>query len=107
MSSRVYDALKWMALVLLPTLASLYFGLGQIWDLPKVEEIVGSITVIDTALGVLISKSGKANVVGDLIVKQDPEGMPIGMRIEATKDPLILKDDNAVVFKVKREQDVI
>lgn len=59
MNNKVYDVLKWIAQILLPALASLYFGLAQIWHLPLAEEIVGTITVLDTFLGVIlgISKS--------------------------------------------------
>lgn len=54
-----YRRLKFIALVVLPALGSLYFGLAQIWGLPKAGEVVGSITVIDTFLG-LILKAAEA-----------------------------------------------
>lgn len=54
MSDKVYNILKWIALIALPALGALYFGLAQIWGLPYGEEIVGTITVIDTFLGALI-----------------------------------------------------
>ena len=36
---------------------ALYFGLAKIWALPYPEEIVGTITVIDTFLGCLLGIS--------------------------------------------------
>ena len=36
---------------------ALYFGLAKIWKLPYPEEIVGTITVIDTFLGCLLGIS--------------------------------------------------
>lgn len=54
MSNKTYDVLKWIAQVVLPALAALYFGLAGIWGLPYSEEIVGTITVVDTFLGVLL-----------------------------------------------------
>jgi len=57
MSNRVYDTLKWIALVLIPALASLYFGLSKIWGFPMGEEIVGTLTTIDTFLGTLLGIS--------------------------------------------------
>ena len=34
-----------------------YFGLAGIWDLPYAENVVGTITVIDTFLGCLLGIS--------------------------------------------------
>lgn len=56
-SNNVYDKLKWIALVLIPALASLYFGLSQIWGFPLGEEVVGTLTVVDTFLGTLLGIS--------------------------------------------------
>nr|DAL25978.1 MAG TPA_asm: holin [Caudoviricetes sp.] len=56
-SNKIYDALKWIALYLLPALGTLYFALSGIWDLPYGEEVVGTITAADTFLGVLLGIS--------------------------------------------------
>lgn len=57
MSNETYDILKWVAQYLLPALATLYFAVAKIWGLPYGEEIVGTITAIDTFLGVLLGIS--------------------------------------------------
>ena len=57
MSNRTYDILKWVALVFLPALGTLYFALAGIWNFPYGEQIVGTITAIDTFLGVLLGVS--------------------------------------------------
>lgn len=57
MSNKTYDILKWVAQYLLPALATLYFAVAQIWGLPYGEEIVGTITAVDTFLGVLLGIS--------------------------------------------------
>ena len=57
MSNKIYDVLKWIALILLPALATLYFALAQIWGLPYGEQIVGTIAAIDTFLGALLGIS--------------------------------------------------
>ena len=54
MSNKVYDVLKWIAQLLLPALGTLYFALAGIWGLPYGEQVVGTITAIDTFLGVLL-----------------------------------------------------
>lgn len=57
MSNKAYDVLKWVAMYLLPALGTLYFALAGIWGLPFGEEIVGTITAIDTFLGVILGIS--------------------------------------------------
>ena len=57
MSNKVYDALKFIAQIVLPALATLYFALAQIWGLPYGEQIVGTITAIDAFLGALLGIS--------------------------------------------------
>lgn len=57
LSNKYYDLLKWIALIVFPALGTLYFGLAKIWGLPFGEEIVGTITVIDTFLGALLGVS--------------------------------------------------
>ena len=56
-SNTVYDALKWVAQLLLPALGTLYFALAGIWGFPWGEEIVGTITAVDTFLGVVLGIS--------------------------------------------------
>lgn len=56
-NSKTYDVLKYIALVVLPAIATLYFALSSIWGLPYGEQIVGTITAIDTFLGALLQIS--------------------------------------------------
>ena len=57
MSNKVYDVLKWIAMYLLPALGTLYFAIASIWGFPYGEQIVGTITAIDTFLGVILGIS--------------------------------------------------
>lgn len=57
LNNRVYDVLKWIALYLLPAIGTLYFALAGIWNFPYGEEVVGTITAVDTFLGVLLGIS--------------------------------------------------
>ena len=66
MSNKVYDVLKWIAMYLLPALGTLYFALAGIWGLPYGEQIVGTITAIDTFLGVILGiRTAKYNKRAD------------------------------------------
>ena len=57
MSDKTYDILKWIAQYLLPAIGTLYFTLAGIWGFPYGEQIVGTITAVDTFLGVVIGIS--------------------------------------------------
>lgn len=57
LSNKMYDLLKWIAMYFLPAVGTLYFALAGIWGLPYGEEIVGSITAVDTFLGVILGIS--------------------------------------------------
>lgn len=57
MSNKVYDILKWIALILLPAIGTLYFALAGIWGFPYGEQVVGTITAVDTFLGVVLGIS--------------------------------------------------
>jgi hypothetical protein len=57
MTNEMYDRLKWIAQLLLPALATLYFALSGIWGLPYGEQVVGTLTAIDTFLGVILGIS--------------------------------------------------
>lgn len=57
MPDKVYDVLKAIAMIILPALGTLYFALAGIWGWPYAEQIVGTITAIDTFLGVILGIS--------------------------------------------------
>lgn len=57
LSNKTYDVLKWIAQYLLPALGTLYFALASIWGLPYGEQVVGTITALDTFLGVILGIS--------------------------------------------------
>lgn len=59
LSNETYDILKWVALIVLPAIATLYNALANTWGLPYGNEIVCTITAIDTFLGALLGVSTK------------------------------------------------
>ncbi len=72
MSNKVYDVLKFVALIVLPALATFYSTIAGIWSLPFGEEISGTIMAIDTLLGaclMLSSKNYNKNSVSNETVK--------------------------------------
>ena len=57
LNNKVYDILKWIAQYLLPAFGTLYFALAGIWGLPYGEQVVGTITAVDTFIGVILGLS--------------------------------------------------
>lgn len=60
MSNKLYDVLKYIAQIGLPAVGTLYYALSAIWRLPYGEQIVGTITAVDTFLGTLLMISSSA-----------------------------------------------
>jgi hypothetical protein len=54
MNNKVYDVLKWIAMIVLPASATLYLGLSNTWGLPYGEEISTTITLVNTFLGAVL-----------------------------------------------------
>lgn len=57
MSNRLYDCLKWIAILFLPALATLVAVVFKIWDLPYGPEIAATITAVATFLGAILGVS--------------------------------------------------
>lgn len=81
MSNKLYDILKYVAQIILPACATLYFALAGIWNLPYREEIVGTITAVDAFLGVILGISSAnykrneaLNVISDTEEVYEEEG---------------------------------
>lgn len=57
MSNKIYDVLKWIAMVVLPAIGTLYFTLAGIWGLPYGEQILGTFSAVEVALGTVLQIS--------------------------------------------------
>lgn len=55
--NKVYDVLKWIVMIVLPAISTLYFTLAGIWSFPYAEEIVGTLAAITTFIGILLGIS--------------------------------------------------
>lgn len=56
-NNKLYDALVWVAQIVLPALGTLYFALSGIWSFPYGEQVLGTITAIDVFLGAILGLS--------------------------------------------------
>lgn len=103
---KLYDFLKWIALTVLPAAAALVLTIGSLvhWDAAVLT--AGIVTAVDTFLGLLLGKSSGnyTKEFGDLIVKQDVDGTPMGFKIVGTHDNPVFQDGAKAYLNVKREQ---
>ena len=53
----LYDILKWLCILGLPAMSTLYSSLAARWGWPNAEQISGTISDISTFLGVIIGIS--------------------------------------------------
>jgi hypothetical protein len=89
LTNKLYDLLKYVAQFVLPAVATLYFGLAKIWNLPYPEQVIGTILAFDVFLGAILGITTAA-----YNKKMDPTGvyiqpvMPGVVNAEGLKDPL-------------------
>jgi Putative phage holin Dp-1 len=110
LSDRKYNLIKKSATIGLPALAALYIGLAQIWHFPKVEEVAGSIALLNTILGGVIQASKKsyyannAQYVGNINIHDSPdeENKQI-FSFELNQDPESFTGKDEVTFRVNTD----
>jgi hypothetical protein len=107
LTGKTYDILKFIAMVGLPALATLYLGFGQLWEWPETEKVVSSIVLINTFLGALLQLNSRsynrndANFDGYLGSKGvDPDtGIP-NLQMTVTTPPEDMLAGESVRLKV-------
>ena len=57
LSNKVYDILKWIALIALDALGLLYKTLAEIWGWPFGDEVLATCTALSLCLGTLLGIS--------------------------------------------------
>lgn len=57
LNDKVYDVLKWIALIFLPAFAVFYGAVGPVWDWFRPDDVVFTIVAVDTFLGALLGVS--------------------------------------------------
>lgn len=56
-SNKIYNILKYVALIVLPALATLLLGIGELWGIGIMPKIAGTVTLVATFLGALLQVS--------------------------------------------------
>lgn len=57
MSNKVYDVLKWVALIALDAVGLFYKTIAGIWSLPMGDEVLATCTALSVFIGALIGLS--------------------------------------------------
>lgn len=55
--NHVYDVLKWVAIIVMPALATFVVGLGGIWGIPYTGQVASTITAAGVLLGAFLGVS--------------------------------------------------
>lgn len=53
----VYDVLKWVAIIVMPALATFIVGLGGIWSIAYAGQLAATVTAVGVLLGALLGLS--------------------------------------------------
>lgn len=104
-SNKLYNVLKFIALILLPGLGTLYFALAGVWHLPAANEVVATITSVDTFLGLIVQfmankyNKSDARYDGAIVVRENTSGAKVYSLEVGNLDNLDTKSQ--VVFRIK------
>lgn len=110
-SNRLYNWLVFVAQIVLPLLATLWFTVGSTWNLSHTTEVVGTITAVDLFLGGLLKyasvkyyKSG-SNFDGQVALVQTESGEEkVRFNLERKPEEVIIDNPgkHSLEFKIER-----
>lgn len=103
LNDQQYDVAKFLTVVVLPAIGTLYFALAQIWGLPAGEQVLGTILAIEAFLGVVLNIStnqyqkSDARYSGDINIQDGKASFAFNQH------PAELSDQKEAIFKVNKE----
>ena len=106
LSNKTYDILKYIAVIVLPAVGTLYFAIAQFWHLGNATEVVGTIMAVDAFLGALLQISSKSysksesKYDGSIDVEENEEAKRFSLNLNS--DPTTLDSQKQVLFKVNK-----
>jgi hypothetical protein len=101
---QTYKRMKFAVQVLLPALSTLYFALGAIWDLPYIQQVIGTLAAISAFLGVLVGLSAKnfsrsdQRFDGHIDIQETGTGKVYSLVLNTDPEEIDQKDE--VLFRV-------
>lgn len=100
MKNHHYDALKNVALLWIPALATLINTVGMVWGLPYTNEITATITAVGVFLGAglkISSNNYTPPIYGDLVVTKHDE-----VYADFPAEPSALNDGDTITMRVTK-----
>lgn len=105
LSDNVYNKLKFVSLVLLPAVSTLYFTMSNVWGFGNTEKVIGTIAALDAFIGIFLGISTKLYNASDskydgIITIEDRETGAKMYSLELHSHPSELDNKSSVIFKV-------
>lgn len=106
---KLYDFLKYIALVILPAVAALVLGIGVVLHWSAAEGTAAVITLVDTFLGSILKKSSSnfqkqdPQAFGDLVFKTNPDGSTEVSKISVNQENPVFNAGTKLYLNVTRE----
>lgn len=105
LSSTQYNILKWVVIIVLPAITTVYGTFSTIWGWPNGDQIVASLSAVTLFLGIIIGVStssynkSSAGPSGTLVI--DRKGSMAQTYLAFEQDPKTLPEGGQVTFDVK------
>src|SRR4051794_21878160 len=105
LGDKVYGIVKFLTIVVLPAIGTLYFALSGIWGLPDAQEVLGTILAIEAFIGAVLGissqqyKNSDARYSGDINIVEHPDGEKT-TSVAFNQHPAELDQKDEAVFKV-------
>lgn len=105
LSDTAHSVSKDLVSLYIPAFASLYYGLAKIWDLPYAEQVVGTLALVATFLGIVLKVStanynaAGGGIDGDVVATTTTDG-GLSYSLNFNGDPADIQNMDKVTFKV-------
>ena len=105
LNDKTYRVLKFLAQIVLPALATLYMAVALTWGFPHPEQVVATLTAVDTFLGVVLGissasyKNDENRFDGALMLEDNEDST--NLRLQSVDEHALLTKSE-VTFKVNR-----
>jgi hypothetical protein len=107
----LYDKLKFIALILLPAVATLYWTVDTAWGWGYATQVAGTITAVDTFLGVILQLSSNkyyrtgANFDGEVNVSPEDGGNAVKFVFNAPPEDIVDEPGkHSLEFQIRRSE---
>lgn len=102
MTNKTYDILKYVALLIIPALATFVNAVGIVWGIPHTNEATATLTAFGVFLGAALgisSNNYEPETHGNLVVTKHDD-----VYADFAAEPANLKDGDTIVLKVSKPE---